>query len=168
MCVQLVDFTDEMYEDDLRTDPRQLASPYCFIYADYERKWAFYKVIVMIIKLLLAILVVALSDKVIIQTAISLLVLIVMIGFAFYSTPFLNAQADTMEISGRIANAFTVFFGLLGSREVAPDATTIMGILINTVSGTSAVHITPNSTLTSACLPPYLCRPMPLMQSSCC
>ena len=82
-----MDFTDEMYEDDLRTDPRQLASPYCFIYADYERHWAFYKVIVMIIKLLLAILVVALSDKVVIQTAISLVVLIVMIGFAFYSTP---------------------------------------------------------------------------------
>ena len=132
--MQLVDFTDEMYEDDLRTDPRQLASPYCFIYADYERRWAFYKVIVMIIKLLLAILVVALTDRVVVQTAISLVVLIVMIGFAFYSTPFLNAQADTMEISGRIANAFTVFFGLLGSKEVAPGATTVMGILINTVS----------------------------------
>ena len=132
--LQLVDFTDEMYEDDLRTDPRQLASPYCFIYADYERKWAFYKVVVMIIKLILAVLVVALSDKVVLQTCISLGVLVVMIGFAFYSTPLLNSQADTMEISGRIANAFTVFFGMLGSKDVAPGTSTVMGILINTVS----------------------------------
>jgi hypothetical protein len=132
--LQLVDFTDEMYEDDLRTDPRQLSSPYSFIYADYERKWAFYKVIVMVIKLVLAIIVVAAAGDLIAQTAVSLVVLVLMIGFAFYSTPFLNAQADSMEISGRIANAFTVLFGMIGSEQVVPDSAGVMGILINVVS----------------------------------
>lgn len=40
----LVDYTDDMYNDDVLKTPDQQACPYQFLYKGYERKWAFYKV----------------------------------------------------------------------------------------------------------------------------
>ena len=39
--------------EELRTDPRQLKSPYLFLYKGYERQWASYKSFVTVLKLLL-------------------------------------------------------------------------------------------------------------------
>lgn len=40
----LVDYTDDMYNDDVLKTPDQQACPYQFLYKGYERRWAFYKV----------------------------------------------------------------------------------------------------------------------------
>ena len=136
---ELVEYTDAMYEEDMQTDPRQLSSPYLFLYDSYERKWAFYKVLVMLVKLILALLVVLLFDRVLLQTALSLGVLVIMVVFAFIASPFLNAQADVMEVSGSVANLLTIVFGLIGSSAILPNTSTIMGILINVANGVNAL-----------------------------
>ncbi|CAD7927441.1 unnamed protein product [Amoebophrya sp. A25] len=45
-----VPFTDKLYHERVMTDPDQLACPYRSLYLGFERKWAFYKVAMMLFK----------------------------------------------------------------------------------------------------------------------
>lgn len=44
----LVDYTNEMYKDDLMNNASQKKCPYRFLYLGYERRWAFFKTYVFI------------------------------------------------------------------------------------------------------------------------
>ena len=135
---ELVDYTDAMYQDDLRTDPRQIHSPYLFLYKGYERKWAFFKVFIMVMKLLFVTILIVLTESVLAQGLATLALQAAVTAFAFYSSPFLNPQADTMETSGRVTNFFVTLFALIASNDLAPSSSTVMGILINVVNAINA------------------------------
>ena len=70
------------YAEDLRTDPRQLKSPYLFLYKGYERQWASYKSFVMVLKLLILVPTVMLpnlinakaSELVVLQSVFAMLI----------------------------------------------------------------------------------------------
>ena len=135
---ELVDYTDAMYQDDLRTDPRQIHSPYLFLYKGYESKWAFFKVFIMVVKLLFATILIVLTESILAQGLATLGLQAAVTAFAFYSTPFLNPQADTMETSGRVTNFFVTLFALIATNDIAPSSSTAMGILINVVNAINA------------------------------
>ncbi|KAA0156446.1 hypothetical protein FNF29_01237 [Cafeteria roenbergensis] len=132
---QLVEYTSAMYQQDLRTDPRQLNNPFLFLYEGYDRPWAFYKVVVMIFKLLVVLPALLLARQGTLASSLALLaVLALYAGLSFWAAPFINPQADRMDAIGRIASMLTVGLALVGSPEVAPSANPIMGILINVVN----------------------------------
>lgn len=62
-------------------------------------------------------------------------------AFSFYSTPFLSAQADGMDASARLTALATVLFGLLGSDDVFPSASSPFAILIHVVNFINIVAI---------------------------
>jgi len=131
----LMPYSAAMYQQDLRTDPRQLYNPFLFLYEGYDRDWAFYKVIVMVFKLLLVLPAIFLARQGTLATALALLVVLaIYAGLSFYSKPFINPQADRMDATGRIASVMTVAFSLVGSPQVAPGTNVAMGILINVVN----------------------------------
>ena len=64
-----------MYNMDLMTDPAQLKCPYLFLYKGYERRWAYYQVLVMIFKFIICIPVIIFWNNTMIQTLLTLLLL---------------------------------------------------------------------------------------------
>ena len=68
-------YTDHMYNMDLMTDPAQLKCPYLFLYKGYERRWAYYQVLVMIFKFIICIPVIIFWNNTMIQTLLTLLLL---------------------------------------------------------------------------------------------
>lgn len=105
----------------------------------YERKWAFYKVWVMVAKTLLVVPIILFWDQVVLQSLVTLALLGLWAGFSFYSSPFINPQADVMDASGRVVAMSTVAFGLISAPEVAPDTSDLMGILINLAQAINAI-----------------------------
>ena len=136
---ELVDYSEAMYQTDLTTDPKQLNSPYLFLYKGYERKWAFFKVIIMVVKLLFAIILIALFKDAVLQGVLTLVLMGLFTAFNFFTSPLLNPQADVMESSGRVTNFFVALFGFLGSSAVSASLSGVMGILINIVNAINAV-----------------------------
>ncbi len=136
----LVPYTDEMYERDLQTDPKQIASPYRSLYMPYTRKAAHWKVITLMMKLVLTLAVVVMHTNLITQSSISIAVLAVMSVLGYRLSPFLNDAADRMDLSGRVTNLLTVTFGLIGSMRLSDSQRTIdlAGLGINVVNGINA------------------------------
>jgi hypothetical protein len=128
----LVDYTDAMYLRDCNTSPDQLANPWLFLYKGYERRWAFYKVIIMMFKFLLILPAILLWNDPIYQGVAALLLLCTLFGLSVYSTPFINPEADWMDMSGRVAAALTVLFGVISAK--ATSSSGAMGALINVVN----------------------------------
>jgi hypothetical protein len=133
---QLVEFTSAMYQNDLRTDPRQIHNPFLFLYEGYDRKFAYYKVIQMVFKFFLVLPAILLVREGTLATSVALLVVLgVYAGLTYAAKPFINPQADAMDIAGRFTAFVTVGFALISSNDVAPNTTTVMGILINIING---------------------------------
>jgi hypothetical protein len=132
---KLVDFTDSMYNQRINMDPAQINNPFVFLYKGYERKWAFYKVVQMVFKLLLVLPAVLLLSQGTLATSLVLLaVLAIYAGLSFYASPFINEQADQMDAIGRITALLTVFFALISSDQVWSGGKTAMGVLMNIVN----------------------------------
>lgn len=107
---ELVDYTDDMYFQDVTHNLDQVACPYSFLYKGYERRWSSYKVWVMVMKLLVVLPVVFLFEKQVAQALVTLLILIVFAAMSMFTTPFVNPHADVMDISGRVSTAATVWW----------------------------------------------------------
>lgn len=52
-CGREVPFDDFRYLERIEADPEQVANPYRSLYRGFERKWAWYKVVQLFLKLLL-------------------------------------------------------------------------------------------------------------------
>ncbi|KAJ3437135.1 g protein-coupled receptor-related [Anaeramoeba flamelloides] len=96
-------YTDKDYESDLDKDK----CPYKFLYKGYERKWAFYKVIVMVIKLLLIIPAVLLLNQVA-SITVTMVILFIFAILSFVTAPFIKNADDHIDQSARITTLFTV------------------------------------------------------------
>lgn len=135
----MVEYTDRMYLHDLSNDPRQLANPFLMLYNGYERRWAYYKVLQMVFKLVVVIPVIVLWNNIVLQTIITLVILAIFSGFSGWSRPFVSKVSDSMDVSGRITAFLTVLFGLIGSPAVSSRASGTMGNLINAANAINAV-----------------------------
>ena len=62
-------------------------------------------------------------------------------GFTFYSTPFINPQADGMDASARLTATLTVAFALLGSEDVFSSASGFFAILVHVTNGINILAI---------------------------
>jgi len=139
----LVLYTDEMYERDLTTDPKQVASPYRGLYMPYTRKAAHWKVVTLMMKLLLTVAVVVIHSNLLTQACISIAVLLVMVLLGYRVSPFLNDAADRMDLSGRVTNLLTVALGLIGSERILDSKKLIhlAGLGINVVNAVNAAFM---------------------------
>jgi hypothetical protein len=135
----MVEYTDKMYVHDLTHDPRQQSNPFLVLYNGYERRWCFYKVVQMVFKLAIMVPVLVLWNKVVIQSAVTLVILAAFFTFASISRPFVSRVSDTMDLAGRITAFLTVLFGLIGAPGVSPSAAPVMGVLVNVANAINAV-----------------------------
>ena len=117
--LNLIPFTDHLYQKRLKQDPSQLHSPFLFLYQGFERRWAYYKAALMVVKLLLALPAVLLVGELSAQAAATLVVLIGYAGLVFYTTPYLESRKDKSESCGRVAAVLTVLFGAIAGSN--PD-----------------------------------------------
>lgn len=132
------EFSDEDYRIELQKDK----CPYKFLYDGYERKWAFYKCLVMVIKLLCALPIIILSNNILInrfnpeepcsssqagaladnektfgaiQTASVILILLTYTILSFVSQPFIKDANDYMDICARVTTACTAILGFFST-----------------------------------------------------
>lgn len=146
-------YTDDDYKRDLAKD----ANPYKSLYEGYERKWAFYKVLVMVFKLFLIVpttlLVVSnrfggYYDKdanpdqsdtnklLLIQSIIVIVILVIYSIFSWSSRPFLDDADDWLDSLSRGTTLVIAIIGLLIS--VVSGGANAFGIVLNVLSAVSA------------------------------
>eukprot|EP01138_Halocafeteria_seosinensis_P014364 gb/GECG01014665.1/.p1 GENE.gb/GECG01014665.1/~~gb/GECG01014665.1/.p1 ORF type:complete len:1030 (+),score=149.10 gb/GECG01014665.1/:1-3090(+) len=130
---ELVEYTDDRYQDDLKNSPNQLSCPYLTLYDGFERKWSFYKVWVMATKFLLVMPGILWYESPVGQSVVSALILGILGGLSFYSTPFLDPTDDVLDASGRLTSFATVLFALFASLGGA-SAFSALVMLANSVN----------------------------------
>jgi hypothetical protein len=138
----LVPYTDEKYQYDLSHDQRQLNCPYIGLYKGFERKWSYYKVLVMCFKFLICVPVIFLSSKPLLQSLVTLVLMGLFTLLSIYTTPFLSPSADKMDICGRCTASLTVLLGLLALDDVlGKNYAEVLGIAINIFNALNAVFM---------------------------
>jgi hypothetical protein len=157
-----VAYTDADYRADLIKDK----SPYKSLYESYERKWAFYKVIGMVMKVVLvlpATLLVASNSiggritpedpefdsgdrgLLLAQSILTFIVLGIYAGLAWSSRPFLRNSDDALDGLSRFTCLVTAFFGIL---TFASGNNTAFGVILNilvTISSAAMLFLVVNS-----------------------
>jgi hypothetical protein len=109
-----VPYDDEMYQEDIKTDPDQQANPYRFLYQGYERKHRHYKVFIMMIKLLLVMIVILGAKLTLLnQTFLAALVVLIYTVTSWKSEPFIDSKADSMEKSARVTQFVSLILGAI-------------------------------------------------------
>lgn len=109
-----VPFDDKVYERLVQRDPNQLRCPYRSLYAGFEQRWSYYKVLQLVVKLVLA-LVIALtaSDDMVLRASILCAFYACVVALTSYSTPFTDPLNNVMEISGKLTALATCIGGLV-------------------------------------------------------
>lgn len=130
---EAVPYTDDAYAQDLATDVNQINSPFRSLYNKYERKWAFYKVFVCVMKLALVVPVILLVNSTVGQLTASLVLMAFWTGATVYSSPFISPLDDKMDLSGRIATLVTIALGLVDQTVSAGWLTLTTSIVGNVV-----------------------------------
>eukprot|EP00033_Pygsuia_biforma_P001991 GCRY01002215.1.p1 GENE.GCRY01002215.1~~GCRY01002215.1.p1 ORF type:complete len:900 (-),score=256.01 GCRY01002215.1:389-3088(-) len=105
-------YTAQDYNDDLTADP----SPYQFLYRGYERRWAFYKVIVMGIKAALSLALVILpsyTTNKLLRAVVTCGILFVFATVSFVTSPFLSRIDDTIDQCSRVTTLVTGIFAFV-------------------------------------------------------
>jgi hypothetical protein len=113
--INFVEFTDELYQRRMKEDESQVHSPFLFLYHGYERRWAYYKAVVMVLKLLLALAVIVPSAP-INQAIVALVVMVVYTSVTAYTTPFIDGRKDKTEMSGKICGCLTLLFAIIAAK----------------------------------------------------
>ena len=106
-----VPFDDKIYHHLIEHDPNQQKCPYRSLYQGFERRWAYYKVLQLLSKLLLAIPLILLVEEA--KVWASVLIYTTLTGVSFYLTPFIDSVNDIMDSSGRVTGVITAFGGAL-------------------------------------------------------
>jgi len=130
---QLVPFSDAMYQDDLRNDPRQRESPFLFLYKDLTRQAAYWQVIVLFLKVLLTFSASVLASGELPQLATNVAALAT---FAvFQTTPYLSYSANVLDVCGRGSMLLTAGLTLTGFLlEKQPNSQVAIGYIIIAVN----------------------------------
>lgn len=135
-------YTDAMYNEDVLKNPKYAKSPFQFMFKGYERKWSYYKVIVMVFKFLLVLPVIVLAGNVVGQGIVTIAILAAFGAYSKYTSPFISRTADHMDFAGRVAALVTVVCGVVGSADiVGTPVPGIFGIIINITQGLNFVFM---------------------------
>lgn len=97
----LIDYTDELYQRDLLTNPVHTACPYLPLYAGYSRRWAYYRVFTMAMKACLIFFIVAGWRNTVVQCGLALSLLYVYGAVAMIARPAFSRMANFVELVGR-------------------------------------------------------------------
>jgi hypothetical protein len=113
---EVVPFDDKVYARLVTRDPSQLRCPYRSLYAGFEQRWSYYKVLQLLVKLALALVIVlAASADARIRGILSCAVYAIVVALSSYGTPFSDPLNNVMEISGKIAALTTCVGGALAA-----------------------------------------------------
>jgi len=140
---------------DYRADLDKDECPYKVLYNGYERDWAGYKVIVMVIKILLVLPVVLITstnkvgdraddgDKTLlaVQCGIVIATLLIYSVLSTYSAPFIKDSDDQVDVVARYSALIVASLGFIASRMSGDSARTIFGIVLNVVTFLSGAVI---------------------------
>ncbi|KAE8978070.1 hypothetical protein PR003_g25752 [Phytophthora rubi] len=113
---EVVPFDDKVYARLITRDPSQLRCPYRSLYAGFEQRWSYYKVLQLLVKLVLVLVIVlAASQDARICGLVSCAIYATVVAISSYSTPFSDPLNNVMEISGKVAALTTCVGGALAS-----------------------------------------------------
>ncbi|KAG7388239.1 hypothetical protein PHYPSEUDO_012897 [Phytophthora pseudosyringae] len=113
---EVVPFDDKVYARLVARDPSQLRCPYRSLYAGFEQRWSYYKVLQLLVKLALALVIVlAASADDRIRGVLSCAVYTTVVAVSSYGTPFSDPLNNVMEISGKLAALTTCVGGALAA-----------------------------------------------------
>ncbi|KAG6952111.1 hypothetical protein JG687_00013218 [Phytophthora cactorum] len=110
------DLDDKVYARLVARDPSQLRCPYRSLYAGFEQKWSYYKVLQLLVKLALALVIVLAAtadDR--IRGILSCAIYVTVVAISSYGTPFSDPLNNVMEISGKITALTTCVGGALSA-----------------------------------------------------
>ncbi|KAG3149817.1 hypothetical protein PI126_g11839 [Phytophthora idaei] len=113
---EIVPFDDKVYARLVARDPSQLRCPYRSLYAGFEQKWSYYKVLQLLVKLALALVIVLAAtadDR--IRGILSCAIYVTVVAISRYGTPFSDPLNNVMEISGKITALTTCVGGALAA-----------------------------------------------------
>ncbi|POM58825.1 LOW QUALITY PROTEIN: Hypothetical protein PHPALM_36476 [Phytophthora palmivora] len=109
-----VPFDDKVYERLVQRDPNQLRCPYRSLYAGFEQRWSYFKVLQLLVKLVLAlVIVITPSDDMVLRAIILCAFYACVVALSSYSTPFTDPLNNVMEISGKVTALTTCIGGLV-------------------------------------------------------
>eukprot|EP00605_Chrysophyceae_sp_TOSAG23-4_P002982 GSChrysophyteH1.ASY1.ANO1.3285.1 assembled CDS len=128
-----VKFDDRIYNELVETDTEQLVNPYRSLYRGFSRHKSWWKVAVMIYKLLLIVVVTVLttqgSNPKIISYA-SFAFMMIMFLVSTYSEPYVDPLNDIMDESGRFTAIVAAFAGIVAAHSPNGGFTQVMGLLV--------------------------------------
>jgi len=130
-----VEFTDELYRIELecQMDSNDAKyNPYAFLYYGYERNWAYYKVMVMILKTLVCIPVIVFARHPKFQATATISLITVWGAGSVWASPFIEDSADQLDLVSRFSQWFTVAFAMIAI--YASGAEGAMGVLASIVN----------------------------------
>lgn len=110
-----VPFDDKVYTELVSSDARQLGCPYRSLYTGFERNWSTYKVLQMVVKILLALIVVAAAESVKSSSTLISVSYFFVTVLSKYSQPFIDPFDDWMEFGSK----FTALTTTVGATAVA-------------------------------------------------
>ncbi|KAL4133984.1 hypothetical protein PRIC2_004298 [Phytophthora ramorum] len=111
-----VPFDDKVYARLVTRDSSQLRCPYRSLYAGFEQRWSYYKVLQLLVKLALALVIVLSTngdDR--IRGILSCAIYACVVAVSSYGTPFSDPLNNVMEISGKLAALTTCVGGALAA-----------------------------------------------------
>jgi len=127
-----VQFTEAIYKQRVleQMDPEHKNySPYAMLYYGYERKWSYYKVLVMVFKTVVCLPVILLYNHPFLQGSITMVLLIIWGIVSYLSSPFIDHASDHLDYVTRISSFLTVLCATL-AREY-PGAVSEFGLVVN-------------------------------------
>ncbi|KAL8006962.1 hypothetical protein Plhal703r1_c05g0030381 [Plasmopara halstedii] len=111
---EMVPFDDKVYARLVSRDPSQLRCPYRSLYAGFEQRWSYYKVLQLIVKLALAFgIALTTNSDVQIRGIISCSIYSTVVVISGYGTPFTDPLNNVMEISGKVTALITCVGGVI-------------------------------------------------------
>ncbi len=143
-----VPFDDKTYNELVENDIDQNLKPFRSLYRGFERKYAQYKVGMLVWKCFIIFVSVAVNANAVtldgtgkqVAAAVFLFIVLLFQAVAFwYMKPFIDENQDIMDASGRIAAAFSAFGGIFTSAQVANGGTNFLGVLVMLVNITNSL-----------------------------
>lgn len=136
-----VPFDEKVYARLVANDPAQLRCPYRSLYAGFESKWSYYKVLQLIFKVALILPLVSVPQTGV-RGVLSASIYSVIVLVTSYSTPFSDPLNNLMEISGKLAALVTCVGGaVLGFSSANASVQRIVGIGVNLVNAVNLVFM---------------------------
>eukprot|EP00928_Gymnodinium_smaydae_P028081 TRINITY_DN21514_c0_g5_i2.p1 TRINITY_DN21514_c0_g5~~TRINITY_DN21514_c0_g5_i2.p1 ORF type:complete len:1391 (-),score=224.97 TRINITY_DN21514_c0_g5_i2:203-4252(-) len=125
-----VDFDDRMYLERIESDPEQMLNPYRSLYHGFERRWAAYKVVQLVLKLVILLPAIMIASTVWRAVACTL-ILAVYCLFSLCMTPFVERYNDIADASGRLCAFFSSLGAIMIALTDSPGLGNFVGFFLN-------------------------------------